>query len=264
MRTLQVIRTLLISSGLLLALAACTQDVPQPTEPPQQESEPTPAQPTPQVSGPCVNPFFPVISGATWSYKSSGGAAGDYSFTDTITAVSEEGFTLNSQFEQLTRIIEWSCQPDGLAALQLGSGPAAGISTDQFELDITPKSTSGVILPPTIAPGDRWTYSLEFEGAAEMAGNPATATGRASYAFEALAVESVSVPAGTFDAMKVKADLTMDVQISVQSVSTPVSFTFSSFMWWAPGVGWVKSENTGDLGTGPFTETIELQSYTIP
>jgi len=74
------------------------------------------------VSGVCANDYYPVREGATWSYKSTGSMAGDYSFTDTITSVQDNGFTLTSQFGSLTRTQEWACDEDGLKALELGGG----------------------------------------------------------------------------------------------------------------------------------------------
>src|SRR5262245_18320786 len=87
------------------------------TEPPATlETENTPAP----RAGLCANAYYPVREGSTWSYKSMGGPTGEYSFTDTITAVRADGFTLSSQFGSLTRTQEWACKPEGLVALQLG------------------------------------------------------------------------------------------------------------------------------------------------
>ena len=75
--------------------------------------------------GLCTNVYYPVRQGATWTYKSTGGPAGEYSFMDTITSARENGFTLTTQIGDLTRTQEWTCNADGLAALQLGGAPAA-------------------------------------------------------------------------------------------------------------------------------------------
>src|SRR6266540_6524139 len=60
--------------------------------------------------GLCANTSYPVREGATWSYQSTGSPAGAYGFTDTITSVRADGFTLTSQFDKLTRTQEWSCK----------------------------------------------------------------------------------------------------------------------------------------------------------
>src|SRR6266508_5721324 len=73
-------------------------------------------------SGQCANAYYPVREGATWTYASTGSPAGNYGFTDTISSVRDDGFTLTSQFGELTRTQEWACKPEGLVALQLGGG----------------------------------------------------------------------------------------------------------------------------------------------
>src|SRR3990172_5393443 len=101
------------------------------------------------VPGLCANPLFPVKVGATWTYSNSSGPAGTFSFTDTITDIRADGFTLTSQFTDLTRTQEWACNPDGLLALTLGSaGSAAGLSTPGMNTEFTTSNVTGVTIPP--------------------------------------------------------------------------------------------------------------------
>ena len=85
---------------IILFLAACSPPAISPTEPQTTETAQLPATetvtaPTATLAGTtaiaeqgmCTNAFYPVRGGATWSYKSTGGPAGEYSFTDTITSV---------------------------------------------------------------------------------------------------------------------------------------------------------------------------------
>src|SRR5215207_6587465 len=131
-------RTLLSLLLVMVFITACSlpgNETPTPTIPVIEEPLPTELATEPPVTsdgsglpvageGLCANAYYPVRQGATWSYKSIGSPVGDYSFTDTITSVREDGFTLTSQFEDVTRIQEWACKPEGLVALQLG-GPSA-------------------------------------------------------------------------------------------------------------------------------------------
>jgi hypothetical protein len=211
--------------------------------------------------GQCANQYYPVRQGATWSYTSTGSPAGTYSFTDTITAVRSDGFTLTSQFKDLTRIQEWACKPEGLVALQLGGG---ALSTQNLKLQIDTQNASGVTYPPTINAGDQWDYALDFTGKMDVAGNSGSATGNDKAHFKALGVESVTVPAGTFDAMKVQIDTTLDINVSIQGLSVPVAFTSSYNYWYAQNVGWVKASGTGSVSGQSFSENIELQSYNVP
>jgi hypothetical protein len=229
-------------------------------------NDPTGESPTggQSVTGICANDYYPVIQGATWSYKSTGSPAGDYKFTDTISFVKSEGFTLASDFGELTRTQDWSCTEDGLTALQLAGTSAATLSSQDLNFTLDIKKVEGVTYPIEMNPGDVWQHLLEFEGKMEIAGAPATAVGNAQTAFKVLGSETVTVPAGTFQTVKVQTDTNIVFTIQVQGISVPVSSSGTYSYWYAKGVGWVKAEGQGNITGKSFTETIELQSYNIP
>lgn len=212
----------------------------------------------------CTNTYFPVREGATWSYQSTGNPTGNYNFTDTITSVRDDGFTLTSDFDGLTRIQEWACQPEGLVALQLGGPTAATLSSQEMLLTLEPKNVTGVTFPTAIAAEDQWQHTLEFEGQMEIAGQSGSAEGTTQTNFRATGMESVSVPAGTFDAMKIQMESVFSVTVNYQGLNVPVAFTATYMYWFAPNVGWVKAVGNGEIAGQSFTETIELQSYNIP
>jgi hypothetical protein len=247
---------------LLAAGSGCAAETAVPTA----TSMPTEVPIGEAGAGLCANPLYPVVEGATWTYASSGasGYVEPYTFTDTISEVRPDGFTLTSEFADLTRTQEWSCRPEGLVALQLGSGPAGGVSTSQIRMDVTTDNVTGVTIPVTVSAGQSWSYSLDFEGELEIAGNSAEAVGTSKSEFSAAGIETVTVPAGTFDAMKILATTTIDVQATYQGLTVPVTFSAQTNAWFAPGVGWVKLESSGNLQGTEVTETINLESYSIP
>lgn len=216
------------------------------------------------VTGNCANDYYPVIQGATWTYESTGGPAGKYEFTDTISAVRSDGFTLTSQFDTLTRTQEWGCQENGLTALQLGGLSAATLSSQDMDFTFEVKNVNGVTYPLAMNQGDEWGHDLEFEGKMDIAGSPATATGSSQTIFRVVGIESINVPAGTFQAVKVQTDLNIVFTIQVQGLAVPASFSGSYTYWYVKGVGWVKAEGQGNITGTEFTETIELQKYNIP
>ena len=111
------------------------------------------AENTPSVeAGPCVNPYYPVREGSTWTYKGVSSLAPSYAFTDTITSVRSDGYTLTSQFDQLTRTQEWACTPEGLVALQMGGG----LNTSGMNLKVETQNASGVTYPVEMNAGDNW------------------------------------------------------------------------------------------------------------
>jgi hypothetical protein len=263
---------------MVIFLAACSApSQPSPTETQVIETQTPPATPTEIATEPaatseggvtsaaeeglCANAYYPVREGSTWSYTSTGSPAGAYGFTDTITSVREDGFTLTSQFDKLTRTQEWSCKPEGLVALQLGG---AALSSQNMKMDVKTQNISGITYPKEINEGDQWDYALDFTGKLELAGNSAEAQGSDKNHFNTLGVESVTVPAGTFDALKIQIDTTLDINASFQGVSVPVTFSGSYTYWFVQDVGWVKASGTGSIEGKSFNETIELQSYNLP
>lgn len=235
------------------------------TEEPQATEPASPSDATPAAAeGLCTNAYYPIREGATWSYQSTGSPAGDYGYIDTVTSVRADGFTLSSQFEGVTRTQEWTCKPEGLVALQLGGPSTATLNTQNMQLNLSVNNVSGVTFPSEITTGKEWQHMLEFEGELDIAGTPAEASGAAESNFTALGTESVTVPAGMFDAMKIQVDSTITINASFQGVSMPVAFTGKYIFWFAQGVGPVKASGTGEIAGTSFTETIELQSYNLP
>ena len=216
------------------------------------------------VTGACANDYYPVLQGATWTYKSTGSPAGDYKFTDTISALKSDGFTLTSQFGDLTRTQEWSCTDQGLLAMQLGGPAVATLNSQDMNFTIDVKKVDGVTIPTEMNPDSEWQHTLEFEGKMELAGESATAEGNEQTAYKVLGNESVNVPAGSFQAVKVQVETNIIFTIQVQGISVPASYSGSYIYWYAKGVGWVKAEGQGNITGTSFAETIELQSYNIP
>ena len=216
------------------------------------------------VEGACANDYYPVVQGATWTYESTGGPAGDYKFTDTISSVKSDGFTLTSQFNDLTRTQEWGCKDEGLVALQLGGPAAATLNSQDMDFTFDVKKVDGITYPTEMNADQEWQHNLDFEGKMEIAGEAATAAGNAQTNFKVLGNESVKVPAGTFDAVKVQVNTNIVFTIQVSGIAVPASFSGTYAYWYAKGVGWVKAEGQGNITGTSFTETIELQKYNIP
>ena len=259
-------------SALLITLivAACSAPpVPptstQPIETTQGTATIPAAQPTPTAGQSlCTNLYYPVRQAATWTYKSTGGPAGEYTFTDTISSVREDGFTLSTQIGDLTRVQEWTCTVEGLSALQLGGAPAAMLNSQNIQLNLNVNNMTGVTFPSRVNPGDQWQQNLDVTGNVTAFNEEAEATGSVQMSFNAIGNESVTVPAGIFDALKVEVDVTLNLNATYQGIALPVSFTGDYTYWFAPNVGWVKASGTGTVLGNSFTDTTELQSYSIP
>lgn len=217
------------------------------------------------VSGSCANPLMPVIQNATWTYASTGSPAGPYIYTDTITGIRADGFTLTSKFHDAMRVEQWACLRDGLQSLQFGSGNAAGLSAQNLTAGFTTSDVTGLTLPADVQQDAQWAYGLKMKGMVAMPGDQNAQSGGAlAMTMRALGYESVTVPAGRFQAVKIEANSAFNLTSTFQGVNLPIKINETTIMWYAPGVGWVKSVENGELGGTAFTATTELQSYKIP
>lgn len=250
-------------------LSACTgSSAPSSTTPGGVESPGASAPASPSettaapASGACANPYQPVAEGDTWTYSMSGtGAGGGY--TDTITVVTEDAFTVTSDFGGLTKDTKWACRPDGLVALQYGGGASGSLTSQNLSASFRTTKVSGVTLPPSIGAGDRWGQSYALEGTIDAGGAKASATGSVTEVFAAGKTVPVTVPAGTFDAIAIDTTITLDLQTSIAGVQTPISVSFEGTTYFADGVGMVKSTSDTSLFGQRIDSTIELTDYSV-
>lgn len=215
-------------------------------------------------SGLCVNAYYPVVNAGTWSYQGTSSATEDFSFTNTITSIREDGFTVTVEFDDVILAQEWACTPEGILALDTGGGPAGTVTTSEVNLEMETQNASGITYPNEILPGNTWTHTLDYTGTMDMAGKSIEVNGNTEYNYTAIGVESISVPAGIFDAMKIEVITTININMTIQGSEVPVTVTSTSKSWFAQSVGWVKSDSISDVLGIASSETIELVSYNIP
>ena len=257
---------------LLLASLACSlgappvENVPELASPlapggqsaTQAEDEaPTAQVIVPAPASPCANAYMPVVAGAAWNYTISEPFPDTY--THSILAVNGSNFSEQDVFGSgVTRQGEWACQSGDLVALNPGGG--ASVSVDGLTSEYQTTSNSGITFPANPHPGDSWTQSVTLEGSQTINGYIAPAKNQTDTSCTAVAMETVTVPAGTFQALRVECVINM--QISVTADGNPFSTTINttSISWYAPGVGMIKTVTSGN----GLDSTIELTSYTIP
>ena len=239
---------------------------PPPTAPPPTPTTPPPtptvaSSPTPDIGigGPCDHPYYPLRVGSSWTYH---GSTGDW--TTTVQSVTAAGANIHMDFgNSLTTDQVISCS-DGAIVVPFGAMSGVNLSGSSLA---TVKITgqSGKFLPPAgeMEPGATWTSQFDMAGEVNTGGTVNTFTAKVTQDFTSISRESVTVAAGTFaDALKVNVGTAFDMSMSIGGSSISVPFSFEQTIWFAPGVGWVKSSadaaNLGsDLG-------VELASYSIP
>ena len=268
---------LTVISILILALLACSpapNPGSAPTQPPAateavpalatetqivSEAPTDTAVPAPEAHA-CDNPYMPIVPGATWNYKLTGPLSD--TFTHSIVSVESSSFVEQDVFAAgVTRQGTWNCENGNLIALDPPSGASANVNTENnVSVDFETKDLSGVTIPAAISAGDTWSQALTLEGTQTINGTAFPASNQLTSDCEAIGIESVTVEAGTFDAMRVECQTNMNISITMGDAPIQSTLDLTGTSWYAEGVGLVKTLTTG-MG---FDSTTELVSYNIP
>ena len=207
------------------------------------------------AAGACRNTYYPVAQGASWQYQFSGVTSG--TFTRTLTAVRADGFDDQDTFSAgTTRTGNWACQNGDLIALTPFSGGPT-VNADGMQFDFTVESNDGITFPADPQPGRTWTQNIVYLGQQNVGGTTIQSRNVLENSCKVGNIETVNVPAGEFQALRVDCATKIDIFISGTLAFTLNS---SSAVWYAPGVGMVKSSGASDMGS---TEIV-LLSYRIP
>jgi hypothetical protein len=211
-----------------------------------------PAEPVASGSGDaCDHPYLPLRQGATWSYGTSEG-----SMTWTVTSASSSAATMDFNIPGGTFTVNWTCAPGGLASYDFGSfgsSDLAGLGSVEIV------SSSGSWLPTVdeLESGASWSHEFTTSVSSAVEGFSVNIEATTTENFTAAGVETVSVPAGTFEAIRV--DESATTTISGAPIPIPSTSSTGTY-WYAPGVGIVRWTNSSEGYTGYG----ELTSYSVP
>ena len=241
-----------ICAFLLLSLSACG------FAPSGAAPSPGPAAQPSSTGGECANSYFPVVQGATWTYKVSGRLSGTLSRT--ITRVTPSGFTDQHTAPGGVQTIEWDCS-DGIIVRQPDTAPSGLIPAGDLTADFHTTDTSGVTVPDNLGPDAKWNQESTMEGTVSLSGQSAPAHNDITTGCSALSHDSIPVPAGTFMALRADCKTDEKVTVTLNGADIPTDILTISTIWYAPGVGMVKLEQGASDGA---KTTFELASYYIP
>jgi hypothetical protein len=200
------------------------------------------------AGGSCDQPYYPVRSGATWTYRTELSTSKTTQHTITLENVTDKSFTQHQVFGADTKStvdirLNWVCDEKGLTS-SLSKNNTVSSSTTQVNATVIKQS--GVVVPANLGAGSSWTFSQT--SAMKMGGQDLQIPSEAT--FKAAGEERVTVPAGSFTALKI-----MGVtKITMAGSSKPN--IMNTTIWYARGVGMVKTIT--DAGT-----KTELLSYKI-
>lgn len=204
----------------------------------------------------CDTRYFPLRQGATWYYTGD-----EINLTWTVTEASGDKENANVTMvadvgSDVTIDYHWTCSSEGVVSYDFGTfnfAQVEGLEGIQFEVT----DASGSFLPPgELAPGATWENSYIIQMSFSGGGQSFTSSSSTSQVFTAVGLETVTVPAGTFEAMRVESVGSITSETMGQSFTSDISTTY----WFAEGVGMVRTASTTmDVGS-----IMELVRYSIP
>jgi hypothetical protein len=257
---------LVVSSLLLIAvMAACSPSPAGSSTGSTGNPSATTSPPTStSASGGCTNDYFPVSSGTTWSYSSSGGVLGAYTYSWMVADVSDAGFTTNAQSSLgtgTTSSIKWNCQDGNLAALDSGSN-SLSMSTSKVNITSTSVTAEGYNIPASFKSGNTWSEKVTADGTVVSGTKTLDIQIVSNLTCSVAGDDSIAVPFGTFDTVKTTCSEMVGVSELKQGTPVPAAApsTVSITNWYAKGVGLLKSVRVSSVGG---TATIVLTQYKI-
>jgi hypothetical protein len=213
---------------------------------------------------PCEHPYLPARGGASWSYAVSGGPAGDFEVTEQVTAVRASGFTLTSRIAGQTFPHTWACDQEGLTAQQFDGMAAAGIALAGGQITLVTDTVEGVSLPAGLAPGARWQQQYTISGSQAFPGlGTLPVRGTVTVDYTALAIEAVTVPFGSFQALHIHSESVYDVRVGSGLLSFSPELFGSSEIYLVENLGMVRVEIDFSLMGDQQHTVVALTSYSF-
>jgi len=239
--------TLILTMGLVAAGCTRSETIPAPDATPPAAWDVTPTQAPSAGQEPvagnaadeCGNPYYPVAEGAHWTYR-----IGETTATHTMTLGTGNTFVLNVEGDDTSFTIDGICTDEGIFLMDV-PGMSTTATTSDGTGQVTTSGSEGVTLPNDVQVDDEWSQTIS----ANVALGDSSMAVVIDTQYKAIGYETVTVPAGMFQALRVDAQSTLDMAGSKSD--------FTQTLWYAEGVGTVKSDVGG-------VASVELVSYEFP
>lgn len=204
------------------------------------------------LSGTCANAYYPVSASVKREYRVTyeNKVLKPATYTETFVDITPDSFKVKTTFAESGSGVtnSWKCSGDGLTALEYANVNMANQNPEIMQLDVQTVSTRGIAIPSENNWKAGYKWNLEYETAGKMEGKGSIPSGElksnVTMENEILGQASVTVPAGTFSALKVKSKIIQKgtMQMATEPVTNvPVNISLEAIMYYAKGVGLVKS-----------------------
>jgi len=242
-------------AALVLLGAGCSQKSTEPANTSNGDTSSTSKNTNVANADTCGNPYYPFKKGLTIAYKVTPAASGEGSSDYTIRTIDVVGTKAIVQTELFGGIIadmEADCA-SGSVELKGSSGLGSAMEGVQFKTEVV--SSSGTTMPANVSAGKTWDHSetikMEVTGGENVL-TGSTITMTTTEQSKAIGEESITVPAGTYKAMKIELTRTTQGEMTgaqgANLIKIPSS-TDTSTEWWVKGIGMVKSVTVSKDGT---------------
>ena len=204
----------------------------------------------------CDHPYLPLRSGASWSYDSSEGGM-TWNVTSAGGSAESASAAMAFSMAEVTFTVNWTCSSGGITSYDFGNITSSAFG-EIVTLDIV--NSSGSWLPPaeSLVPGYSWSNAYTMVVSSSFEGASVELTTSTSESWSVGGMETISVPAGTFDALRIDGTSTVEMS-GFMGITVPPSTTSQTF-WFAEGVGIVRYASSGEGYSGHG----DLTGYSVP
>ncbi len=204
----------------------------------------------------CDNDYMPSDDGAVWQFAGQNSKLGAYTRTDTVSDSRDDGFTITTELKDVTYAEEWICTEAGLIDLEPGQQTlAAAFSGPSGVVAVTRSFNSGITLPRHLDPAMAWQQVFGWQAT----GAGVSTNGSFTYQYTVMGPEAITVPFGSFDAMRINVEVELEM-----GGPAGMKGTYSQSVWFVQDVGLVKAEGESHIKGVEFTDSMELVSYDSP
>jgi len=253
----KLVRATLVIGILILAGAGCQ------TRTAGTSTMPTiPGLPSVAVTSPCEHPYYPLKPGYEIAYQTKWGTNVS-NYSEKVTAGGSDSVQLHLAFDGGTTSDQTIQCRDG--KLQVMGYVDVASATQSKRANVTTKSVEGDFLPKDLRVGSEWTnkFEIEMDMSQIAAGGLNKVEGTITTQRKVLGEEEVTVPAGTFKALKIQAETAIDTHLP--GVANGVTASIPKLVtteWWVKGKGMVKSVMS--MGAGQGDNTSEATRIVVP
>ncbi|HVM90982.1 MAG TPA: hypothetical protein VMU11_03750 [Verrucomicrobiae bacterium] len=209
------------------------------------------------MAGGCSNPYYPFKPGSKITYQTSGGGLNSTYSMEVLDSGNADThklsytFNVNGHSNSITQ--EFACDNGGIHAKgQLDLSSAMG---GQFSYQTD--SVDGPFLPSDMSVGQQWTTTYKVTLHTSNATMARIIEGKhqtTTVSSKVVGEEDVTVPAGTYHALKVQMDITINTEITPNPIHT------TTVTWFVKNIGMVKSISTTN-GSESTTEATEVSGF---